>query len=37
MKELCMIIWYEELGVESCFMEKWRGYRYKSESVEWNG
>jgi len=23
MNELCMIVWYEELGVKSCFMEKW--------------
>jgi len=22
MKELCIIVWYEELGVKSCFMEK---------------
>ena len=22
MKELCIIVWYEELGEKSCFMEK---------------
>jgi len=32
-----MIIWYEEIGVKSCSMEKWGGYKYKSESMESNG
>jgi len=31
MNELCMIIWYEELGVRLCFMEKWWGCEYKRE------
>jgi len=36
MKELCIIVWYEELGEKSCFMEKLWSYKYKSESAEWN-
>jgi len=31
MNELCMTVWYEELGVRLCFMEKWWGYKYKRE------
>jgi len=23
MNKHCMIVWYEELGVRSCFVEKW--------------
>jgi len=31
MNELCIIVWYEELSVRSCFMEKWWGYKYERE------
>jgi len=34
MNELCMIVWYEELDMRSCFMKKWWGYNYERESVE---